>query len=168
MTLMEVKHKAYCEQPLAMIDIMNRIAQLYRYGPLHSTTEVQGHSNLFPREVECARLTTSLSCKARKEEAMMVARAGCVYSAKELSYYEGNQDWHIHRDYTQSVPPIVYICRRLISDKAVTLPLEGTSPPVKATSDERRPEQELRKSREEPQVIYKCHQSQQAQGSSSV
>jgi hypothetical protein len=27
MTLMEVKHKADCEQPLATIDVMNRIAQ---------------------------------------------------------------------------------------------------------------------------------------------
>ena len=115
---------------------MNRIAQLFGYGPLRSTTEVPGHSNLFPREVECARPTTSLSRKGRKEEAVRVARAGCTYSAKELSYYEGNQDGHIHRDYTRSVPPIVYICRRLISDKAVTLPLEGTSPPVKATRDE--------------------------------
>jgi hypothetical protein len=148
MTLMEVKHKADCEQPLATIDIMNRIAKLFGYGQLRSTTEVPGHSNLLPREVECARPTTSLSRKGRKEEAVLVARAGCVYSAKELSYYEGNQDWHIHRDYNRTLPPIVYIGRGLILDKAVTPPLEGTSTPVKATSDERRPEQELRKSRE--------------------
>jgi hypothetical protein len=32
-SLMEVKHKAYCEQPLAMIDVMNRIAQIFGYGP---------------------------------------------------------------------------------------------------------------------------------------
>jgi hypothetical protein len=38
MTLMEVKNKADCEQPLATIDVMNRIAQLYGYGPLRSTT----------------------------------------------------------------------------------------------------------------------------------
>ncbi len=96
MTLMEVKHKADCEQPLAMIDVMIRIAQQYSYGPLRSTTEVHGYSNPFPREVECVRPTTSLSPKARKEEALRVARAGCAYSAKERSYYEVNQDWHIH------------------------------------------------------------------------
>ena len=72
MTLMEVKHKADCEQPLATIDVMNRIAQLYGYGPVCSTTEVQGYSNPFPLEVECARPTTSLSRKARKEEAVRV------------------------------------------------------------------------------------------------
>ncbi len=147
---MEVKHKAYCEQPLATIDVMNRIAQLFGYGQLRSTTEVPAHSNLFPREVECARPKTSLSRKGRKEEAVRVARAGCIYSAKELSYYEGNQDWHIHREYNRPMPPIVYIGSGPISDKAVTRPLEGTSTPVKATSDERRPEQGLRKSQEEP------------------
>ncbi len=78
MTLMEVKHKANCEQPLAMINVMNRIAQLFGYGLLHSTTEVLGHSNLFPREVECARLTTILSRKGRKEEPVRMARVGCV------------------------------------------------------------------------------------------
>ncbi len=54
-------------------------------------------------------------------------------------------------------PPIVYIGRGLISDKAVTPPLEGTSTSVKATSDERLPEQELQKSREEPPVIHDNH-----------
>jgi hypothetical protein len=53
--------------------------------------------------------------------------------------------------------PILYIGRGLISNKAVTPPLEGTSTAVKATSDERRPEQELRKSREEPRVIHDNH-----------
>ncbi len=61
-----------------------------------STTEVQGYINLFPREVECARPTTSLSRKARKEQTVRVARAGCAYSAKELSCSEENQDWPIH------------------------------------------------------------------------
>ncbi len=69
-----------------------------------------------------------------------------VFTVEELSYYEGNQDCHIHRDYNRVMPPIVYTCRVLISDKAVSPPLEGTSTPVKATCDERRPEQELRKS----------------------
>ena len=55
------------------------------------------------------------------------------------------------------MPAIVYISRRLISDKAVTPPLDGTSTPVKATSDELCPEQELRKSQEEPQVIHDNH-----------
>jgi hypothetical protein len=55
LTLMEVKHKTDCEQPLATINVMNRIAQFFGYGPLRSNTEVQGDSNLFPREVECAR-----------------------------------------------------------------------------------------------------------------
>jgi hypothetical protein len=55
------------------------------------------------------------------------------------------------------MPPIVYIRGGLISDKAVTPPLEGTSTPLKAMSDERHPEQELRKSREEPQVIHDNH-----------
>jgi hypothetical protein len=87
MTLMIVKHKAYCEQPLATIDVMNHITQLFGHGPLCSTTEIPGYDNLFPREVECARPTTSLSRKARKEEAVRVARAGCAYSAKELSHY---------------------------------------------------------------------------------
>ncbi len=45
----------------------------------------------------------------------------------------------------------------LIADKLVTPPLEGKSTPVKATSDERRPEQELGKSREEPRVIHDNH-----------
>ena len=83
---MEVKHKADCEQPLAMIDVMNLIAKLFGYGQLRSTTEVPGHCNLFLREVECARPTTSLSRKGRKEEAMPMARAGCVYSVEEVSY----------------------------------------------------------------------------------
>ncbi len=96
MTLMEVEHKADCEQPLATINVMNSITKLFGYGPLHSTTEIPGHINLFLCEVECARPTTSLSRKGRKEEAVRVARAGCVYSAEELSYYEGNQDLHIH------------------------------------------------------------------------
>ena len=84
---MEVKHKAYCEQPLAMIDVMNRIAKLFAYGPLRGTTEVSGHYNLFLPEVECARPTNSLSRKERKEAAVRVARPGCPYSAEELSYY---------------------------------------------------------------------------------
>ncbi len=162
MTLKEVKHKADCEQPLATIDVMNSIAHLFGYGPLRSTTVtvVPGHSNLFPREVECARATTSLSRKGRKEEAVRVACAGCVYSAKELSYYEGNQDLHIHRDYNRTMPPIVYIGRGLISDKAVTPLLERTSTSVKTTSDEGRPEQELRKSQEEPQEEQRRRQVQ--------
>ncbi len=91
-TLMEVKRKADCEQPLATIDVMNRIAKLFGYGPLRVTTEVSGHYNLFLREVECARPTTSLSRKERKEEAVRVACTECVYSAEELSYYERNRD----------------------------------------------------------------------------
>ncbi len=75
MTLMEVKHKADCEQPLATIDVMNRIAKLFGYGPLRGTTEVPGHCNLFLREIECASPTTSLSRKGRKEGAVWVARA---------------------------------------------------------------------------------------------
>jgi hypothetical protein len=55
------------------------------------------------------------------------------------------------------MPPIVYISRRLISDKAVTPPLEGTTTPLKAMSDERRLEQELLKSQEEPQAIHYNH-----------
>ncbi len=80
---LEVKRKADCEQPLATIDVMDRIAKLFGYGPLRRTTEVSGHYNLFLREVECARLTTSLSRKERKEEAVRVARTECVYSAEE-------------------------------------------------------------------------------------
>ena len=37
-TVMDVKRKADCEQPLVTINVMNRIAQLYGYGQLHSTT----------------------------------------------------------------------------------------------------------------------------------
>jgi hypothetical protein len=136
---------------------MNSIAKLFGYGPLRCTTEVPRHCNLFLREVECARPTTSLSRKGRKEEVLLVAHAGCVYSAEELSYYEGNQDWHIHRNFNRVMPPIVYACRVLISDKAVTPQLEGTSTPVKATCDERRSEQELRESREELRVIHYNH-----------
>jgi hypothetical protein len=95
-TLMEVKHKADCEQPLATIDVMNSIAKLFGYGPLRGTTEVSGHYNLFLREVECTRPTTSLSRKERKEGAVRVARTECVCSAEELSYYERNRDWYIH------------------------------------------------------------------------
>jgi hypothetical protein len=86
-----------------------------------------------------------------------VARPGCPYSAEELSYYERNQDWYIHRDYNRVVQPIVYADRVLIPDYVVTPPLEGTSTPVKATCDERRPEQELRESREELRVIHDNH-----------
>ncbi len=83
--MIEVKHTADCEQPLATIDVMNRIAKLFGYGPLRCTTEVPGHCNLFIREVECARPTTSISHKGRKEGAVLMARAECVYSAEELS-----------------------------------------------------------------------------------
>ncbi len=63
-TLMEVKRKADCEQPLATINVMNRIAKFLGYGPLRGTTEVSGHYNLFLREaahcsgccVDCASL----------------------------------------------------------------------------------------------------------------
>jgi hypothetical protein len=55
------------------------------------------------------------------------------------------------------MPPIVYIGRGLILDKAMTPPLKGSSTPVKVTSDELRPEQELRKSREEPRVMHDNH-----------
>ncbi len=55
--LMDVKRKADSEQPLATIDVMNRIARVFGYGPLRGTTEVSGHYNLFLREVECARPT---------------------------------------------------------------------------------------------------------------
>ncbi len=82
---MEVKHKADCEQPLATIDVMNHIAKLFGYGQLRGTTEVPGHCDLFLREVECARPTTSLSRKGRKEEGVRVARAECAYSAEERS-----------------------------------------------------------------------------------
>jgi hypothetical protein len=58
---------------------------------------------------------------------------------------------------TELCNPIVYADRVLIPDQAVTPPLEGTSTPVKATCDERRPEQELRKSREELRVIHDNH-----------
>jgi hypothetical protein len=136
---------------------MNRIAKLFGYRPPRGTTEVPGHCDLFLRKVECARPTTSLSSKGRKEGAVQMASAGCVYSAEELSYYEGNQDWHIHRDYNQVMPPIVYACRVLIAHEAVPHPLEGTSIPVKATCDEWRPEQELRKNREELRVIHGNH-----------
>ncbi len=88
---------------------------------------------------------------------MRVARHECVYSAEELSYYERNQDWYIHRDYNRVVQPIVYADRVLIPDYAVTPPLEGTSTPVKATNDERRPEQELWESQEELRVIHDNH-----------
>ncbi len=50
--------------------------------------------------------------------------------------------------------PIVYTDRVLIPDQAVTPPLEGTSTPVKATCDERRPEQVPQESREELRVIH--------------
>jgi hypothetical protein len=46
---MDVKRKADCEQPLATIDVMNRIAKVFGYGPVCGTTEVPGHSNLFLR-----------------------------------------------------------------------------------------------------------------------
>ena len=75
---------------------MNRIAKVFGYGPLRGTTEVSAHYNLFLREVECARPTTSLSRKERKEGAVQVARPECVYSAEQLSYYERNRDWYIH------------------------------------------------------------------------
>ncbi len=104
---MDVKRKADCEQPRATIDVMNRISIVLGYGPLRGTTEVSGHYNLFLREVKCARPTTSLSRKERKGGGVRVARTECVYSAEELSYYERNRDWHIHRDYNQVVQPIV-------------------------------------------------------------
>jgi hypothetical protein len=82
-----------------------------------------------------------------------------VYSAlaEELSQYERNRDWYIHRDYNRVVQPIVYASRVLIPDYAVTPPSEGTSTPVKATCNELRPEQELQKSREELRVIHDNH-----------
>ncbi len=132
-TLMDVKRKADCEQPLATIDVMNRIARVFGYGPLLGTTEVSGHYNLFLREVKCARPTINLSCKERKEGIVRVARPECVYSTEELSYYERNQDWYIHREYNRVVQPIVYANRVLIPDYAVTPPSEGTLTPVKAT-----------------------------------
>ncbi len=52
LTFMEVKHKADCEQSLATIDFINRIAKLFGYGSLRGTSEVPGHCNLFLREVE--------------------------------------------------------------------------------------------------------------------
>jgi hypothetical protein len=82
-TLMEVKRKADCEQPLTTIDVMNRFAKLFRYGPLRGTTKVSGHYNLFLREVECARPTTNPSRKERKEGGVRVARTECVDSAEE-------------------------------------------------------------------------------------
>jgi hypothetical protein len=137
---MDVKRKADCERPLATIDVMNRIARVFGYGPLRGATEVSGHYNLFPREVKCARPTTSLSRKERKEATVRVARPGCPYSAEELSYYERNQDWYIHRDYNRVLQPLVYANRVLIPDQSVTPPFEGTPTPVKATCDEWRPQ----------------------------
>jgi hypothetical protein len=141
-TLMGVKRKAYCEQPLATIDVMNRIARFFGYGPLRGATEVSGHDNLVLHEVECARPMTNLSRKERKEAAVRVTRPECVYSAEESSYYERIQDWYIHRDYNRVVQTIIYADRVLIPDYAMTPPSEGTSTPVKATCDERRLEQE--------------------------
>jgi hypothetical protein len=63
------------------------------------------------------------------------------------------------------VQPIVYADRVLIPDYAVTPPSEGTSTPFKATCDERCPEQELRESREELQVIHDNHCINNARGS---
>jgi hypothetical protein len=68
-TLMDVKRKADCEQPLATIDVLNR---MFGYDSLLGTTEVSGYYNLFLREVKCARPTTSLSRKERKEGAVRV------------------------------------------------------------------------------------------------
>ncbi len=72
-------------QPLVTIDVMNSIAKLFGYGPLRSTTEVPGHCSLFLREVECARPTTSLSRKGRKEGAVRVACAECILLRRESS-----------------------------------------------------------------------------------
>jgi hypothetical protein len=55
------------------------------------------------------------------------------------------------------VQPIVYADRVLISDYAMASPSEKTSTPVKATCDERRPEQELRESLDELRVIHDNH-----------
>jgi hypothetical protein len=107
-TLMDVKHKAACEQPLATIDVKNSITWVFAYGLLllvRCTTQVQEH--LAPRKVECARQTTSLSRKGRKEQAVRVACAGCVYTNAELSHFEGNQDWRLHRDQNRSMLPII-------------------------------------------------------------
>ncbi len=133
MTLMEVKHKADCEQPLATINVMNRIAQLFGYGLLHSTTEVLGHSNLLPREVECARLTTSLSRKGRKEEAVRMARAGCVYSAKELSNYEEIKIGIFMENTTELCHPL-YILADVEFSTTTTAPVPTwTSAPTRTT-----------------------------------
>jgi hypothetical protein len=60
---------------------------------------------------------------------------------------------------------IVYADKVLIPDHAATPPSKGTSTPVKATCDERRPEQELRKSREELRVIHDNHVTNDASAS---
>jgi hypothetical protein len=57
---------------------------------------------------------------------------------------------------------ITYLCHPSYitaedSAKKVTHPMEETSNPLKATSDERCPEQELRKSQEEPRVPHDNH-----------
>ncbi len=57
------------------------------------------------------------------------------------------------------IPPFIYISRRLISDKLVTHPFEGTSNHLKATSGKRDPEEELQKSREELRGIHDNHSS---------
>jgi hypothetical protein len=63
------------------------------------------------------------------------------------------------------VQTIIYTDRVLIPDQSLTPPLEGTSTPVKATCDERRPEQEPWESREELRVIHDNHDINDARAS---
>ncbi len=58
------------------------------------------------------------------------------------------------------MPPNIYTSRRLISNKQVTHPEEGTSTPLKATSDNealRRSCRRVERKSEEPRIIHDSH-----------
>jgi hypothetical protein len=127
---------------------MDRYAEVQKYQVITTCSYVRSNAR--------DRRPASAARSARRRPCGWLA-LDAFYSAEELSYYERNQYWYIHRDYNRVVQTIIYAIRVLIPDQVVTPPLQGTSTPVKATCDERRPEQEPLESREELRVIHDNH-----------
>jgi hypothetical protein len=122
-------------------------------------TDVQDYLQVAQHKVEHVRLNTSLSRREfnLKDQILLEAHTGCVYTGEEESPYGDNDKWSFYRMYNSSITAIIYISRRFIADNSVTPPAEEPSAPLTVTQTMVGTEEALLKSREELRVIHDNH-----------